>query len=564
MGKMSMNKALTHQDVTEVFRQWQAYSDLVDELKPQAWEATDEDTLKQISERITSAALARYDLLNDDPDFKQALETYFSDFDYGENDPVLREYYRCFTHTAYVERGDLEAFYAQAPKMQNVFDKSMRLARAEGKPQAWKYIKDHLKKIFDLRRSMAVPVAKIMNIQPSEVTLDYWNPYSRIDDINRVIKDFERLKPLVKKFYKLTNTPDFLPVTIDDKHQSKIAAMFESVRTEILNQAGWHQSRLEQAGITISPITFTSGFSYCWGSPKNIRMGFDYENDNLPLSFSNFIHETGHLIYMLSRNDMPRKLRGTPAGHINGYSVHEAAAIALEQSSYDQVIVRLFAKAVHNSLPEIVKDENGQIKPEWTEENLTKVFAYQNPHPTDDTLGTDWCDNEIVMIPNMLWRIATERDILDGKMTVDDIPPYWASFMTEWTGINHRPEDFALTENHWLDDNAGYFYGYIFGAITAASMRHEIADKQSAESARRSLAATFEDKSFSNTQKLARFFIPHMQTLDHRIMAKAGIENPEDLLKDIEKENKVNPIEAYIAYCNGLLVMSGQMPEERG
>ena len=55
-----------------------------------------------------------------------------------------------------------------------------------------------------------------------------------------------------------------------------------------------------------------------------------------------------------------------------------------------------------------------------------------------------------------------------------------------------------------------------------------------------------------------------MQTLDHRIMAKAGIENPEDLLKDIEKENKVNPIEAYIAYCNGLLVMSGQMPEERG
>ena len=553
-------RALTNQDVTAIFRQWQAYSDLIDELKPQAWEATDEDNLKQISKRITDAALSRYDLFNDDPDLKQALETYFSDHDYGEDDPVTREYYRCFAHTAYVERGDLERFYAQTPKMQSVFEKSMRIAETEGKPQAWEYIRKHLSEMFELRRAMAMPVAEIMDIKASEVTLDFWNPHSREDDVNRVIKGFDALKPLVRNFYENSKAPNFLPVTIDDKHQGKIAAMFEVVRTEILNQAGWHKNRLEQEGITISPITFTSGFSYCWGSPKDIRMGFDYENDNLPLSFSNFIHETGHLIYMLSRNNMPEDVIGTPAGHINGYSVHEAAAIALEQSSYDQAVVKLFAKAIHNRLPEVVKDENGEIKPEWTEDNLAKVFAYQNPNPTDDTLGTEWCDNEIVMVPNMLWRINVERDILDGKMTINEIPEYWAEFMTDWTGIDHNPDDFALGENHWLDDNAGYFYGYIFGAITAASMRHEIAEKQLAEASRETLATLFEDKSFSNTQKLARFFMPHMHTLDHRIMTKTGVENPEALLREIVQESKVDPINAYIDYCKGLLTMSGQMP----
>ena len=78
----------------------------------------------------------------------------------------------------------------------------------------------------------------------------------------------------------------------------------------------------------------------------------------------------------------------------------------------------------------------------------------------------------------MYYRVMADRRIIDGAMSVRDLPQFWAETMTRLTQLPHDAADFYVDESHWLDRQMGYFPAYWMGALCGAKL-HALADAQS-------------------------------------------------------------------------------------
>lgn len=532
---MTNGPTLTLPDVRRIFREWQLLSDRIDILKPQAWSLTeDSQTLGQIAQDIGALTLQRIDLLNTPPGRRAVLENFFAGQD-TQGNPEMREYYRWFAHTAYLPRAEAERFQREAARMEQKFADFAEIEDTNGKQAAWAAQAIELESMFDLRRRLAAPVAANLGIKPSEVTLDYWNPHSRNHEVDDLITALAAFKPMLHSFFAghvdaaLKDKPHTLP-PIPDSHESRVAALFTDLRQSIMDQAGWTTARLARDNITVHPLTFGEN-GFCWGAPTDIRMGVEYVDGDLLRGVKNLLHETGHLLYMLSRNEAPAAIKGTPLGHINGYSIHEAAAMTLEQAGAKPGFAAVLEPLLRQYFPDIVLDATGSTRPEWAKENFLLSFTTQNHD------GTFWYANDPALIPNMIWRTLAERKIMDGEMTVRDLPQFWADTMKEWTGRGHDPAEFTLTESHWLDDSAGYFWAYQFGAITASLCHPAIAATQDNTPPSKKLKDSFAPVSGAQKQlalgRSGAYFAPYIDFMKKNIFDKHCLETPQSILNGL-------------------------------
>lgn len=528
-------QGLTLSDVRRIFREWQVLSDEIDVLKPQAWSLTDDSqTLNRIAQDIGALTLRRIEIFNTPASLRDDLETFFAAQDTHKN-PEMREYYRWFAHTAYLPRAEAEQFQREAARMEQKFMDFAAIEDTNGPQAAWAAQAAELESMFDLRRRLAAPVAANLGIKPSEVSLDYWNPHTRNHEVDDLITALGAFKPMLHSFFAghvdaaISHKPHTLP-PIPDTHEAEVAALFTDLRQAIMDQAGWTAARLAKENITVHPITFGEN-GFCWGAPNDIRMGVEYVDGNFLRGVKNMLHETGHLLYMLSRNDAPDLIKGTPVGHINGYSIHEAAAMTIEQAGAKPGFAAALEPLLREYLPDLVLDATGSTRPEWSKENFLLSFT------TQDHEGTYWYANEPALIPNMIWRTLAERKIMDAEMTVQDLPQFWADTMQEWTGRAHDPAEFTLTESHWLDDSAGYFWAYQFGAITASLSHAAVAATQDNAKPAPALKDSFAPVSGDQKQlALARsgaYFAQYIDFLKTNIFEKHCLETPQSIMNGL-------------------------------
>ena len=70
-------------------------------------------------------------------------------------------------------------------------------------------------------------------------------------------------------------------------------------------------------------------------------------------------------------------------------------------------------------------------------------------------------------------RTRIERDVVNGKVSVGDIPALWNSGMKAMLDVD-VPEDSkgCLQDVHWSGLAIGYFPTYLIGAVAAAQLEH--------------------------------------------------------------------------------------------
>ena len=113
----------------------------------------------------------------------------------------------------------------------------------------------------------------------------------------------------------------------------------------------------------------------------------------------------------------------------------------------------------------LMRDAFGGSGPEWEAENLYRLYT----HVERSFIRVD--ADEVTYPAHVILRYRLERALIDGDLSLGDLPGAWNDGMVELLGI--RPPDDrqgCLQDIHWYDGAWGYFPTYTMGAMAAAQL----------------------------------------------------------------------------------------------
>jgi len=155
---------------------------------------------------------------------------------------------------------------------------------------------------------------------------------------------------------------------------------------------------------------------------------------------------------------LPEKWRGQPIGEPLGMSVHESQSLLMEmQVCRGKNFINFAAPIMKDALASGLDNEN------WSSDNLYKISSKVKA-------GFIRVDADEVTYPiHVMIRYDIEKDLINGKINIRDVPEIWNSKMKDMLGIEvTNYKDGCMQDVHWTDGAFGYFPTYTLGAIMAA------------------------------------------------------------------------------------------------
>jgi carboxypeptidase Taq len=211
-----------------------------------------------------------------------------------------------------------------------------------------------------------------------------------------------------------------------------------------------------------------SAHPFCGGVPEDTRLTTRYRDDNFVGSLWGTIHETGHGCY---EQNLPREYLGQPIALARSAGIHESQSLSFEmQIGLSRPFLGLLAPKLvtHFGTQEAFEIDN---LARW----LTRV------QPSYIRVEAD----ELTYPLHVILRYSIERDLIEGRVEVEDIPALWDAGMAKLLDVDTRGnyKDGCMQDVHWGMGLFGYFPSYTLGAMYAAqwfaTMRKTIPDLDS-------------------------------------------------------------------------------------
>ncbi|MFP4111991.1 MAG: carboxypeptidase M32 [Candidatus Woesearchaeota archaeon] len=315
---------------------------------------------------------------------------------------------------------------------------AMEVWRKARKNDDFKSFAPWLKKIIDLNRKKADFIDSKRD--PYEVIFD---DYEKSISITEVKDFFERLKtdliPLIKAINK-KKQPDskLLEKKINPDLQKKFSI-------ELAKAIGYDFSK---GRLDVSTHPFTA----CYG---RITTRF---NEGWLSAILSTIHESGHGMY---EHNLPKKYYGLPMGTARSYSVHES------QSRFWENHIGRSREFWKFMLPNLRKEygfKNLDIDKFYSLINISK--------PGFIRVNAD----ELTYPMHIIIRFEIEQDLINKKLTVENLPSAWNEKMKKYLGIIPKNnKEGCLQDMHWASGGLGYFATYALGSMISAQLYKAIA-----------------------------------------------------------------------------------------
>ncbi len=197
-----------------------------------------------------------------------------------------------------------------------------------------------------------------------------------------------------------------------------------------------------------------SSHPFCGGVPGDVRLTTRYDESDFTSALMGVIHETGHARY---EQGLPINWRGQPAGHARSMAIHES------QSLFCEMQLGRGSGFLSRLQPQIAKHLGSQL----STDQLTNIYTRVNP-------GLIRVDADEITYPcHILLRFEAEKGLIDGSLSVADLPEFWAEQMNSLLGVNTQGnfKDGCMQDIHWAVGELGYFPSYTLGAMYAAQFR---------------------------------------------------------------------------------------------
>jgi carboxypeptidase Taq len=341
---------------------------------------------------------------------------------------------------------------------------------------------------------------KIVSMKQKEAEfLDYKdNPYDPLLDEfepEMTSKKLDELfKPLAKELSALIKHVDGKRLPVLPKMKYPIEQQ-KKLNEEIATIIGYD---LKAGRIDESAHPFTTGFH-----PTDIRITTRYDEDDFYVSLGSVIHEAGHAMY---EQGLPAKEYGTPLGEAISLGIHES-----QSRIWENLVGRSmeFCEFLMPLLKKHFKDIKFSAKDlhVWLNRVQPSLIRVESDETTYNL--------------HIILRYEIEKDLIEGKLKVAELPIAWNAKMKEYLDIE-VPDDAhgVLQDVHWSYGSIGYFPTYSLGNVYSAQLFNK------AKKDVPNLQAGFAKGEFS----------PFLKWLRKNIHQEGGRYHPEELIKKVTGE----------------------------
>lgn len=296
-----------------------------------------------------------------------------------------------------------------------------------------------LQSILDLKREQAVCWG--YDDCPYDALLDEYEPGAKTRDVRTTLEGLrQQLVPLVQEKVdsQPTNSKDFL----HRKYPQPAQAEFGQ-RIAAAMGFNFQRGRLD---ITHHPFCTEMG-------PHDCRITTRYDENFFPSAFFGILHEAGHGMYEQGRR---ADQYGLPTGQFVSLGIHESQSRLWENQvgrslPFWQFAFPLAQSTFSSALADVTLDEFvsaiNQVRP-----SLIRVEA-----------------DEATYNLHILVRFELEQALIDGQLSVSDLPGAWNEKYEAYLGIRPATDaEGVMQDIHWPAALIGYFPTYTLGNLYAA------------------------------------------------------------------------------------------------
>ena len=301
-----------------------------------------------------------------------------------------------------------------APTLQECFDTAMALADAKKGDDDSKTTYDQMLDEFEVGMGQ-----------------------ERIDAIFQEVQ--EALVPLIANVLGSSSKPSEAPLegTFDIQKQQQLSE-------KLVRAIGYDA---EQGRIDVSVHPFSSSMS-----SSDVRITSRFRDDEWYQGLAGTIHEGGHAIY-------EQNLVSSAVSIDSALSMgtHESQSLFWERHIG---LSKPFWKFAHQYLPEL----------DASFEQYTPEEVYGAVNRVSNSFIRVEAD-ELTYPLHVILRYNIEKDVIGGKLAVQDISKRWNDDMKSLLDVDVLEEDKGVLQDvHWSALAFGYFPTYLIGAIAAAQL----------------------------------------------------------------------------------------------
>lgn len=304
----------------------------------------------------------------------------------------------------------------------------------------WQEFEPKLEQLFQLIRESAHIRSNSEQLSPYDILLDEYSPgvtQAMIDPIFNQLKT--ELPPLIDKIIEKQKS-----ITITEPQGPFDIKKQRLLGLEVMKHIGFdfHHGRLD-----------TSHHPFCGGTSDDVRMTTRYNTEEFLSSLLAICHETGHACY---EQGLPKQWHGQPIGLALGMSVHESQSLIIEMP-----VCRSF-EFMQYLTPHVINIFGKQAA--FTADNLFHIATRVKKSLI--RVNAD----EVTYPLHVILRYEIERDLFNGKLTINDLPDAWHDKMQSYFGLSTKgnDKDGAMQDVHWPSGGFGYFPAYTLGRLIAA------------------------------------------------------------------------------------------------
>jgi carboxypeptidase Taq len=271
-------------------------------------------------------------------------------------------------------------------------------------------------------------------------------PTERIDSIFQEIET--ALVPLLTRVLRSTDKPSISCLTPSSTTGTFDLDKQQELSRNIVKALGFDE---DHGRIDVSVHPFTTSFS-----PADVRITSRFLEKEWYQGLAGSIHEAGHAMYEQNLGDS-----GTAVDTFLSMGCHESQSLFWERhvslsKPFWKWAAPLVKKAFGNDVnvnvdPAALYAAVNAVKP-----GLIRVTADELTYPL-----------------HVILRYKIERDVVEGKLAVSEIPATWNESMKSMLDVTVPSDaDGCLQDVHWSGLAIGYFPTYLLGSATAAQLAH--------------------------------------------------------------------------------------------
>ena len=200
----------------------------------------------------------------------------------------------------------------------------------------------------------------------------------------------------------------------------------------------------ERGGMGESEHPFTTG-----AHRNDVRLTNHFMEHDIITGIFSIIHEGGHGLFMQGPDEVYDL---TPFEGCNYMGLHES-----QSRIWENILGRNinFWKPIYHKVQELF--------PTYQDISLEEFYTEIN-HVRNGFIRCD--SDEVTYCFHIILRYELEKELMSGRLSVNDLPAAWNAKMQEYLGITPATDtEGVLQDTHWAGGMFGYFPSYLLGSV---------------------------------------------------------------------------------------------------